>query len=279
VFKRVFYPSEKRLPQQKRAKTCSRSQNALNNKLVGTLSKTPHPKLTGFTDFLVQAVDSEACQIATFRVANNQLVSVRLKTDVTSNLTEVDLIQAVSGDQFFRPSGFPNKQNSLFDVKQKPRTPPTIPQGWTPASGTPKRSVSIPTCKPAGSSRALTRTELIYVADTYADGLKGKPWDSWVIGTGSCPRIENGVQTTANCAVGVGFFGFDVKGRRWVGNTETGVVLGIFRFYYVKQGWKAQLGVNFYLHEYFKVVGGGLAYLYAPMKGVPTVDAKATIST
>src|ERR1700710_1702721 len=72
---------------------------ALNNKLVQDLGAIPHSSLTGFTEFKVQAVDSEACQIATFRVSAKQFISVRLKTDSAGTISEVDFIQAVQGDQ------------------------------------------------------------------------------------------------------------------------------------------------------------------------------------
>jgi hypothetical protein len=195
------------------------------NNAITPLAQTPYKNLTGFTEFLVQAVDTESCDIATFRVSPTQLVSVRLRLDPAGAISEVDFLQAVSGDQFFRPAGIPAKQPALYDQKQKLGSPPNVPATWAPNSypGVPSADVNKATCKAgAGAARALTRKELIYVASTYCDGLKGAPWDSCVIGGSSCPRNENGVVTTNNCAVGTGIFGFETKGRRWVADTETG---------------------------------------------------------
>jgi hypothetical protein len=250
------------------------------NQKTTPLAQTPYSKLTGFTQFLVQAVDSYSCEIATFRVSTSQLISVRLKIDAAGAISEVDMLQAVSGDQFFRPSGIPSTTPAIFNAKQKAGSPPNVPKSFSVTNqgypGVPAAEVNKATCKAgAGPARALTRNELIYVASTYCDGLKGAPWDSCVIGGSSCPRNENGVTTTNNCAVGTGVFGFLVKGRRWVADTETGVVLGIFYFDYA--GIAASSPQNLFLHEYIKVDAGKLAYIFAPMKNIPKATASAKI--
>jgi hypothetical protein len=249
---------------------------ALNQKIV---TAAEVPKLGGFTNFKVEAIDSEICNIATFRMSSTQLISVRLKINAEGgSISEVDILQAVSGDQFFRPTGFPSTTPAILGAKQAPGPAPNIPAAWTERNGTPKEAVNAAQCKQRGPSRLLNRKELVYVASTYADGLHGKPWDSCILGTGSCPRIENGVQTTGNCAVGAGAFGFDVRGRRWIADTETGVVLGIFYFDYASFGQlAANSGVNLFLHEYIKVNNGGLAYIYAPMKNMMGGLAKANL--
>lgn len=258
-------------------KTTADVKISFNNKIT-PLAQTPYSKLSGFTDFLVQAVDTEICEIATFRVATTQLLSTRLKIDATGTISEIEFLQAVSGDQFFRPSGFPAKEPAMFNQPQSPGSPPTIPASWTERGypGIPDKDVNKATCKsPAGEARKLTRKELVYISSTYADGLKGEPWASCVIGGSSCPRNENGVTTTQNCAVGTGMFGFAVKGRRWVADVETGVVLGNFYFDYT--GLAALATNNLYLHEYFKIEAGKLAYVFAPMKNIPKAQASAAI--
>lgn len=120
----------------------------------------------------------------------------------------------------------------------------------------------------------MNRKELIYVASTYCDGLHGAPWSGCVVGGSSCPRNENGVVTTKNCAVGTGVFGFTVRGRRWVADPETGVVLGIFYFDYASQAGAKLMGSDLFLHEYFKVDAGKLANIYAPMKNIPRAQAE-----
>jgi hypothetical protein len=270
---------------------------ALNNKIV-PLSQTPFGNLTGFSKLFVEAADVEKCDIATFRVSNSQVLSTRLRTTPEGTITEVEFLQAVQGDQFFRPSGFPLTTPELWSSKAKPGKPPIIPPSWTPIGGIPGKDVDKATCKNgAGAPRLLTRKELVFIASSYADGLRGDPWGSCVIGHGSsCPRNENGVTTTNNCSgPQTGSFGFLTRGRRWVADPENGVVLGGFYFDYGGKGPGGR-GANgaasseapgnpvaggtvgasmLFLHEYFKVEAGGLAAIYAPMKNIPGKQASA----
>jgi hypothetical protein len=214
---------------------------ALNNK-VSPLSATPFGRIktSTWTPFNVQALDTELCEIATFKVSPQMLLSIRLKVEPAfGRITEVEFLQAVSGDQFFRPSGFPNTEPAMFHEKQVPTPPPTIPAAWTPAGGMFNHSsqISAATCKAkTGAPRLWSRREILYAASSYCDALKGKPFDSCAFAGSSCPRNENGVVTTNNCAVGAGMFGFTVKGRRWVVDTDTGVTLGVFYFEYSTTG-------------------------------------------
>jgi hypothetical protein len=268
---------------------------ALNNKPVAGLAQTPFSKLTGFTSLKVEAADVETCQIATFRVSSSQVLSTRLRLNPAGDITEVEFLQAVQGDQFFRPTGFPSTTPAMWSAKQRPGRPPNIPASWTPIAGTPGKDVNRANCRTgSGAARLLTRQELVYVAATYADGLRGEPWGSCVIGHGnSCPRNENGVTTTANCAKGAGMFGFLTRGRRWVADVDNGVVLGAFYFDYGAKGPKGATGTvgpgapsggggggkasKLFLHEYFKVEQGGLAAIYAPMKNI--AGAQASLQT
>jgi len=271
-------------------KLASGAKIALNNKPTPDLASTPFANLTGFTDLKVEAVDPDVCQIATFRVSASQVLSTRLSIDEAGSIKEVEFLQAVQGDQFFRPPGFPSTTPELWSGKQKPGPPPKIPATWTPIGGTPGKDVDKATCKTGtGEPRLLNRRELQYIASTYADGLKGDPWGSCVIGGRSCPRNENGVTTTGNCAVGTGVFNFLTRGRRWVVDTDTGIVLGAFYFDYggtapadPNVGPGAPPGgevkgraVKLFLHEYFKVEAGALAGIYAPMKNIPGAQATA----
>jgi hypothetical protein len=256
---------------------------AMNNKIT-TLSQTPYANLTGFTQLLVQAVDTETCDIATFRVSDSQVLSTRLRIDGTSgSVTEIEFLQAVAGDQFFRPSGFPAKNPAIFDQKQTAVSPPYIPASFAEnkAPAIPKADIDTTKCKTSTDpARLLTRKELVYVATTYTDGFRGEPWNSCVQGSSSCPRNENGVTTTPNCAIGLPMFGFDVKGRRWVADVETGVVLGQFYFDYMEGGFSSMgslLPNQLFLHEYFKVDKGKLAYIFAPMKNIPKAQASAAV--
>jgi hypothetical protein len=272
---------------------------ALNNKVV-PLAQSPFGTLTGFSKLFVESVDVEKCDIATFRVSPAQVLSTRLRTTAAGAITEVEFLQAVQGDQFFKPTGFPSTTPELWASKQKPGKPPIIPTSWTPIGGTPGKDVHKATCKSGvGEARLLNRTELVFIASTYADGLRGDPWGSCVIGHGtSCPRNENGVTTTTNCAgAQTGSFGFLTRGRRWVADPETGVVLGGFYFDYGGKGpggrgsnaagtseapgnpvvgGGGENASKLFLHEYFKVEAGGLAAIYAPMKNIPGKQASAS---
>src|ERR1700761_1447985 len=149
---------------------------ALNNKPVTSLAQTPYAQIKSstWTNFLVQTVDTEICQIAFFKVSTQQLLSTRLALDASGAISEVEFLQAVQGDQFFRPTGFPTTAPAMFNEKQQPAPAPQIPAQWTPAGGMfdHKASVSRQTCKAtSGTPRPWSRRELIYAASSYCDGL------------------------------------------------------------------------------------------------------------
>lgn len=97
---------------------------------------------------------------------------LKSRTKRKRNITEVDGLQAVSGDQFFRPSGFHKTAPTIFDAKHKPGLPPSIPIRWTPATSSPKANVNTVNYKKGnGAPRTLNRKELVYVASSYADRL------------------------------------------------------------------------------------------------------------
>jgi hypothetical protein len=157
---------------------------ALNNKPT-PLDQTPYTKIptSTWTQLKAQAVDTEMCEIATFKVATQQLLSTRLKLDASGAISEIEFLQAVQGDQFFRPTGFPKTTPPMFEEKQTPAPPPTIPSQFTVEMGMfdKKASISASTCKAlSGAPRVWTRKELLYAASSYCDGLKGKPYDSCV---------------------------------------------------------------------------------------------------
>jgi len=265
---------------------------ALNNKAISGLANSPFADLKGFTNFTVAAVDVEKCQIATLRVAQSQVLSTRLKIDQKGALTEVEFLQAFKGDhQFFNPPGFPSSAPTLWSKNQTAASPPAIPSTWSPISGSPAKDVDTAKCKNhTGAARSLTRRELMYIAATYADGLKGEPWASCVPGGVPCVRNENGVVTSQNCTVGLAPFNFLTRGRRWVVDTETAVVLGTFYFdrNNIPPMTDPNLGpgapvespdrgnsTKLFLHEYFKVEAGALAAIFAAMKYIPASQASA----
>jgi hypothetical protein len=147
-----------------------------NNVVQTSLMASPYSKMGGWTGFNVEAVDTDACQIATFRVAPVQLLSTRLMIDDSGALSEVEFLKAVSGDQFFSPSGFPKTTPAMWTTKQNPGFVPNIPAAWVPATGTPTNAIAANCATTAGSPRVLNRKELIYVASTYCDSLQGTSW-------------------------------------------------------------------------------------------------------
>jgi hypothetical protein len=272
-------------------KLAAEAKIALNN-IVTELGSTPFTNLTNFSEMKVEAVDTEACQVATFRVSASQILSTRLKVDDVGTIWEVEFLQAVRGDQFFNPPGFPSTTPSMWTTKQNPGTPPNIPATWTPIGGTPAMNVNKAACKAgAGVTRLLTRKELMYIVSTYQDGLKGDPWDSCILGGSSCPRNENGNITTPNCAEGAGTFNYLSRGRRYVVDTDTSIILGAFFFDFggtppnsTSIGPGAPVDpdagadqIKLFLHEYFKVEAGALVGIYAPMKRIPGPQATAKI--
>jgi hypothetical protein len=57
-----------------------------------------------------------------------------------------------------------------------------------------------------------------------------------------------------------------------------GVVLGIFYFGYTG-ALASAAPFNLFLHEYFKIDAGKLAYIFAPMKNLAKAQAQAAIFT
>ena len=111
----------------------------------------------------------------------------------------------------------------------------------------------------------VARAQLISIANTYPSGIQAGD-GSKIPGGATCPRIENGIQTSAKCYQGLAVFKQIVRDRRWVADTVTGVVLGEFYFDKV-----ASKGANYglWLNEYFKIDGGKLMGIQACMKQLP----------
>jgi hypothetical protein len=216
-----------------------------NNVVVKSVSDTAYANITGYyKPWRVQSIDSGDCQIATFFLANQgadpALVSIRIKTDGEGKaIQELEVLNVLKGSHmFFAPQMFPNE----------------APAMWS-----------------SNTDGGLSREKLIEIANTYPSGIQAGDGKD-IPGAPTCPRIENGVQTTTNCNKGLAIFKQPVRDRRWVADTVTGVVLG--GFYFDKP---ANIGAKFglWLNEYFKIDNGKLAGIQAAMKelqGVPFVD-------
>jgi hypothetical protein len=215
-----------------------------NNQVLSSIEATAWSNITGFyKPFRIDSIDVEACTVASFVIVNENgrsgskepgLMSVRIKTeDNSKTVKELEILNVLKGSHaFFVPGSFPS----------------TAPEMWSRSQ--------------AGS---FSREELIRRANTYPSGIQAGDGSNIPAGQ-TCPRIENGVQTTTNCNKGLNRFKQPVTNRRWVADTLTGVVLG--EFYFDKVAAK---GANYglWLNEYFKIDNGKLMGIQACMKELP----------
>jgi len=193
--------------------------------------------------FRIDALDAEACAGAAFVLASQgaaaapALMSVRVATSAAEprRVRELEILNVLRGSHaFFAPQDFPA----------------AAPAMW-----------AAPQAAPAVSSRA----ELVRLANEYPSGIQAGDGSRIAAGA-SCPRVENGVHTTARCNVGLAMFKQPVTNRRWVADTLTGVVLG--EFYFDKVAAKG-LNYGLWLNEYFKIDGGKMVGIQACMKELP----------
>lgn len=224
-----------------------------NNQLLPNLAASAYANITGFAKgYRLDAIDTDLCQIATFALpsegAATAVMSTRLKVaGADGAITEIEILNALKGSHaLFNTANFPDKTPGVW----------LAPQGSAP----------------------ITRAELVKIVDTYPQGLQvGK--DEGVLAGADCPRLENGVQTTKHCNVGMNNFRWPVTDRRWVADTKTGVTMGAFFFHYRNgTGLMNQRGIRsnssktgLWLHEYFKVQDRKIVDVSAAMQ---TLDAE-----
>ncbi|TID18067.1 hypothetical protein E2P81_ATG11036 [Venturia nashicola] len=220
-----------------------------NNILLTSLNSSAWANTTSlYSAFKIIAIDTEICSIARFMLGKQKsengteapaIMSVRIKTTETGEWTELEILNALKGSHaFFKPDAYSN---------------PAPPLWSTPIAGN------------------LSRSELQRIANLYPSGIQAG--DGSAIPQGdTCPRIENGVQTTTTCTKGLIAFKQIVRERRWVADTVSGVVLGAF--YFDKPASRG-LTYGLWLNEYFKIEGGKMVGIQAAMKelgGVPFKD-------
>jgi hypothetical protein len=219
-----------------------------NNIRLPALASTALANLTTLRSaFRIDALDTTACVAATFVLANQRpatggaaqpaLMSMRVATSQAAPrvVGELEVLNVLRGSHaFFAPQSFPA----------------AAPAMW-----------SAPQAAPAVGSRA----ELIRLANEYPSGIQAGNGARIAAGA-TCPRVENGVKTTARCNIGLAKFKQPVTNRRWVADTLTGVVLG--EFYFDKVAAKG-LNYGLWLNEYFKIDGGKMVAIEACMKELP----------
>jgi hypothetical protein len=215
-----------------------------NNQVLPSIETSAWSNITGFyKPFRIDSIDTEACTMASFVMVNENsssgspepgLVSVRMKTESNSKIVkELEILNVLKGSHaLFAPGTFPNTAAEMWSKEVTGK---------------------------------FSREELIRRANTYPSGIQAGDGSDIPAGP-TCPRIENGVQTTTNCNIGLAKFKQPVTNRRWVADTLTGVVLGEFYFDKV-----AAQGLNhgLWLNEYFKVDDGKLVGIQACMKELP----------
>lgn len=217
-----------------------------NNQLLLDIGSSALANTTSpYSPFQITAIDTEICTIARFLLVNQgtpsvpALLSIRLKTSESSALQELEILNVLKGSHaFFSPQNFPKQAPAIWS---------------SPTAGN------------------LSRTELLRIANLYPSGIQAGDGSAIPQGA-SCPRIENGVQTTTTCSKGLGAFKQIVRERRWVVDTLTGVVLG--EFYFDKPASRG-LKYGLWLNEYFKIDNGKMVGIQAAMKelgGVPFQD-------
>lgn len=222
-----------------------------NNEKRGSVMDTALSYMIAMpTHFQLQALDTTTCTVATVYVPveartddtgyvqknETALTSIRISMNPEwDNIEELEIVNALPGS------------HPLFAPETLPDVAPAL---WTENTTAP----------------ALSREELIKLVDTYPSGIQAGSGADVQVGS-SCVRYENGVKVPLACNGAFDAFKYPVLGRRWVVDTETGVVLGMFFFDKQKvQGASAQ---NLQLHEYFKVDAGKIDQIFAVMNQFP----------
>jgi hypothetical protein len=223
----------------KTAPTVKVSQDA---KIVGSLDDTAFGNITSNLrpNFKLQAVDTETCQVSTLVVvdegkgpvptakepAGASILSYRIALSGPGGLpTELELLNTnkLQKPTFFQPLSYPDTTPALWD---------------TPSPG------------------SFNRSGLLAVTSSYTDGIE-KACGKCVLSTPTCARVENGWKIPVVCNAQFEMMGFPVYARRWVVDTQTGVVQGTY--YYA--GAKAMGGL--FTHEFFAVKDGYIQQVQA----------------
>jgi hypothetical protein len=235
-----------------------------NNVLLKSLEDSAWGNTTSFYNrWSISVIDTEMCEVACYRVLNQKssvqrqvpaIMGLRIKKDAKSNrIHEVEMVNLLDGGPGILRGMFRPDNNETYSAATE--------AFWkSPQNGN------------------LSRAELVKVANSYPDGIQAGDGKAIPIGD-ACPRWENGVQTAGGtklfknttqprtCRDGLDEFKQPVEFRRWVADTETGAVLGLFYFSHRKSplvdAFDKQWGN--WLNEFFKVQNGKLVGVHAVM--------------
>jgi hypothetical protein len=203
--------------------------------------------------YKLEVSDLVTCDVATLFIAKERnesaIASLRIRLS-QEKVTEIEILKATKGSHaLFAPEAYSNSAPAIWHESNR-----------LPLNGT---------------SQASQRTNIVSIADSYAQALQ-EGNNTMALASFTCPRLENGSQTTEHCGANMDLFRWPVTDRRWVADIKTGVVMGSFFFHYKNgKGKMSQMGlkdrgpdskVGLWLHEYFKIEAGRIVAVSAAMK-------------
>jgi hypothetical protein len=248
-----------------------------NNIVLKTLQESAWGNSTSFyRKWRITAIDTETCDIAAYVMLNQTdspqstpvpaIMGIRIKTenDASKTVREIEMTNLLDGGPGTLRAMFRPDNNETFNDA-------TEAYWSSPQKGN------------------ISRAELVKIANTYPDGIQAGDGKNIPIGN-VCSRWENGVQTAGGtrifknttqprfCKDGLDEFKQPVEFRRWVADTETGVVLGMFYFSHRKEPLVDKFDAEWgnWLNEFFKVQNGHMVGVHAIMLFVR--DKKTIIS-
>jgi hypothetical protein len=207
------------------------TENGVTAKLGDSVWKTA---MSLVTDTVLTFADPTEGQVATQFVFTEsasvqKIYQVRLKV-VAKEITEIESMLVVNGDQFFRPAGM------------KPE--PVFLQMIDPAKRT-------------------SREQLKAITELYLGYLEGKKRASEVPFDTTCKRYENGTATANGLSsFNAQSWSFQVTHRILVIDEEAGITWGMFPF--------QQTATALVVGEAFKIIDGKIMMIQAVMTNMPT---------
>jgi hypothetical protein len=237
-----------------------------NNQIVENVESSAWGNSTSFyRKWRITAIDTETCNIAAYVMLNQRTspttasvpailgIRIRIGDDSSTQIREIELLNILDGGPgilrgMFRPDNNETYSDSTQAYWESPQ------------------------------KANLTRAELVRIANTYPDGIQAGDGKNIPVG-GECSRWENGVQTAGGtkifknttqprfCRDGLDEFKQPVEFRRWVADTETGVVLGLFYFSHRKEPLTDKFDMEWgnWLNEFFKIREGKMVGVHAIM--------------
>lgn len=237
-----------------------------NNQAIKYIGDSAWGNSTSFyRKWRITAIDTETCDIAAYVLLNQKSpppgalvpailgIRIRVGSDPSTEIREIEMLNIVDGGPGTLRAMFrPDNNETYSDATQADWNSPQLAN--------------------------LTRAQLVQVANTYPDGIQAGNGVNIPIGN-VCSRWENGVQTAGGtklfknttqprfCRDGLDEFKQPVEYRRWVADTETGVVLGMFYFSHRKEPLTDKFDMEWgnWLNEFFKIREGKMVGVHAIM--------------